>query len=919
MNNRNKGGGGSNALTRPGLIGGNSQASVPAPWGSVCLAILLQRASDKTPAVRAKAIQHVASLIDARLELPAPEREAFLTALMAAEAVDLNAAASSCYVRCSSSAVINGTSTTSNAVINGTFGSPCSGKKPGNFSTRRNGENNTPRSTTSTTSARSSSSIIGLTPSHAAAVVVHFPVPAALFSSSSGNLSSSSSSSNHPCGRGVNNNLTSLFHTARQRCRDAKGHVRKSAVQLLQALLLIQAARKKNVGNTTTTITTLPSDQVKVLLSDKDCSALEAAALDPLLSVRKAALIAAAELASGSPRDLTAAALWVSAGLPLIRDPETSIQEAVLDQLEELVMKKISAAKGGDDDGEEMEEVKPLLVALSRSGAAGKGCFGRACVQLRQKGRLQGKKVAAGLERLISNSSNDDDEVCAGAWLVYAEIATQAPSVPSWSFLHSQWTTSTTSTGAAAQQQHQQQQHAPQLLRVIATAAAEFPADRAAALCTQLLDRLQTMTLPPASAAAHVAALAQLTRTLHKTVNGGGGGSIEKMALWASSLLSTCETSLIASVDALRSRKVKQGDTTTAAAVAVTPTALFVVGEVALLRIAGVSPSSRLVTLVQALTSSSLVNVENSSVFVSSQQQQQKERHANIITTTSTEGNEEKEEGITMEDEKMMEDAVIIGTTNTTTEGDEEMVEGITMEDEKMMEDAVIIGTTNTTTEGDEEKEEGITMTKEEKEKATAAREGGEEMATAATTTTTATTRTATKTTTTEEETVSGSSSSIPGSIQAFAWITLGKLCLVNESLAKKCIPLFIQELSRAASPAVRNNIVVALADLVIQYTALVDAHIPRLAACLRDPNELVRTQALGLLANLLQKDYLKWRGPLFMRFMLALIDGSPRVRGMAEYLLGDALDSKLPNLAYNHFVEALFVLNDCQVICVNY
>lgn len=155
---------------------------------------------------------------------------------------------------------------------------------------------------------------------------------------------------------------------------------------------------------------------------------------------------------------------------------------------------------------------------------------------------------------------------------------------------------------------------------------------------------------------------------------------------------------------------------------------------------------------------------------------------------------------------------------------------------------------------------------------------------------------------------------SVPATVQALAWVTLGKLCLVNESLAKKCVPLFVQELGRAASPAVRNNIMVALADLVINYTALVDSHIPRLAACLRDPNELVRTQALGLLANLLQKDYVKWRGPLFLRFMLALIDDSPRVAAMAEFLLSDALDSKLPNLAYNHFVEALFVLNDCQI-----
>lgn len=52
----------------------------------------------------------------------------------------------------------------------------------------------------------------------------------------------------------------------------------------------------------------------------------------------------------------------------------------------------------------------------------------------------------------------------------------------------------------------------------------------------------------------------------------------------------------------------------------------------------------------------------------------------------------------------------------------------------------------------------------------------------------------------------------------------------------------------------VRNNIMVALTDMTVQYTVLVDAHIPRLAACLADPNELVRRQALALLATLLSR-----------------------------------------------------------------
>ena len=42
-------------------------------------------------------------------------------------------------------------------------------------------------------------------------------------------------------------------------------------------------------------------------------------------------------------------------------------------------------------------------------------------------------------------------------------------------------------------------------------------------------------------------------------------------------------------------------------------------------------------------------------------------------------------------------------------------------------------------------------------------------------------------------------------------------------------------------------------------------------------------------------------------------MDDCPAVRSLAEFLLADTLASKAPLLAYNHFVEALFVLNDCH------
>ena len=53
-----------------------------------------------------------------------------------------------------------------------------------------------------------------------------------------------------------------------------------------------------------------------------------------------------------------------------------------------------------------------------------------------------------------------------------------------------------------------------------------------------------------------------------------------------------------------------------------------------------------------------------------------------------------------------------------------------------------------------------------------------------------------------------------------------------------------------------RNNILVVLCDLCTKYTALVDAHIPKLVACMRDGSDVVRKQSLALMARLLLSDF---------------------------------------------------------------
>ncbi|KAG4180419.1 hypothetical protein ERO13_A10G164700v2 [Gossypium hirsutum] len=145
------------------------------------------------------------------------------------------------------------------------------------------------------------------------------------------------------------------------------------------------------------------------------------------------------------------------------------------------------------------------------------------------------------------------------------------------------------------------------------------------------------------------------------------------------------------------------------------------------------------------------------------------------------------------------------------------------------------------------------------------------------------------------------------------AWLTLGKICLADGKLAKSYIPLFVQELEKSDCAALCNNLVVMMADFCVRYTALVDCYIAKITKCLRDPCELVRRQTFILLSRLLQRDYVKWRGVLFLRFLLCLVDDSGKIRQLADFLFGNILKAKAPLLAYNSFIEAIYVLNDCH------
>lgn len=149
--------------------------------------------------------------------------------------------------------------------------------------------------------------------------------------------------------------------------------------------------------------------------------------------------------------------------------------------------------------------------------------------------------------------------------------------------------------------------------------------------------------------------------------------------------------------------------------------------------------------------------------------------------------------------------------------------------------------------------------------------------------------------------------------LQALSVITLAKMCLQNEDMAKRVVPAFGRLLDTTHDAALKNNIMYALSDMCVRYASLVDPLLPQMTACLKDSSLTVRRTTLTTLIHLLQEDYLKMTPGFFFRILQTLGDDSEEVRHLTTFYIQQRLLKRRAKVMYSYFIEAIFHFNSYE------
>ncbi len=137
--------------------------------------------------------------------------------------------------------------------------------------------------------------------------------------------------------------------------------------------------------------------------------------------------------------------------------------------------------------------------------------------------------------------------------------------------------------------------------------------------------------------------------------------------------------------------------------------------------------------------------------------------------------------------------------------------------------------------------------------------------------------------------------------MQAAATLSLSKfLCVSGQFCGDHHLLLFkILELSK--SPSIRSNIAIALGDVAVSFSTIIDENSHELYRGLSDADLVVKKNTLMVLTHLILNGMIKVKGQLG-EMAKCLVDENERIKGLAELFFKEL--STKENAIYNNLPD---------------
>lgn len=140
------------------------------------------------------------------------------------------------------------------------------------------------------------------------------------------------------------------------------------------------------------------------------------------------------------------------------------------------------------------------------------------------------------------------------------------------------------------------------------------------------------------------------------------------------------------------------------------------------------------------------------------------------------------------------------------------------------------------------------------------------------------------------------------------ATLALSKFMCVSSDFCELNLQLLFTILEKSKNPAIRSNLVIALGDMAVCFSTLIDENISFLYNRLSDEDTLVKKNALMVLTHLILNGMIKIKGQIG-EMAKCLEDPEPRMADLAKLFFSE-LASK-DNAIYNNLPDIISNLSN--------